>query len=46
MTEEVYDSHHGLILQLRTKDYNQEKNLNFNHDALQEMRFKFLKSTF
>ena len=31
---------------LKAKDYNQQQNLNFIHDALQEMRFEFQKATF
>ena len=46
MTEKVYDSHHGLILKLRTKNYNQGQNLNFTRDALQKMCFEFQKAIF
>ena len=28
------------------KDYNEEQDLNFTHDALQEMRFESQKATF
>ena len=31
---------------LGAKDYNQEQNLNFTHDALQEMHFELQKATF
>ena len=36
----------GSFWSLRTKVYNKEQNLNFTHDALQEMRFEFQKATF
>ena len=36
----------GSFRSLGTKHYDQEQNLNFTHDALQEMRFEFQKATF
>ena len=36
----------GSFWSLDTKDYHQERNVNFTNDALQEMRFEFQKVTF
>ena len=36
----------GSFWSLGTKNHNWEQNLNFTHDALQEMRFEFQKATF
>ena len=47
MSEKVYDNHHGLILIFfGSKNYGQEQNLNFSHDALQDMRIEFKKGIF
>ena len=46
MTEKVYDSYHWLSLKFRGQNYNQEQNLNFTQDVLQEMGFEFQKATF
>ena len=46
MTENVYDSHRGLIMKLRGQKLSRGANLDFTHNALQKLRSEFQKATF
>ena len=43
MTGKMYDSHHGLISVLGTKNYCQEQIVDFTHGALQKCALIFKK---